>query len=52
MTVGHKRILYGSDSPTASTLPIEIDKIITLPKISNEQKQDILYNNVNNLINM
>ncbi len=51
-SVGHKRILYGSDSPTASTLPIEIDKIITLPKISNEQKQDILYNNVNNLISM
>ncbi|MFX1409826.1 MAG: amidohydrolase family protein [Promethearchaeota archaeon] len=50
-TVDHRRILYGSDSPTASTLPIEIDKILTLPKISREQKQDILYNNVNNLIN-
>lgn len=48
--VGHKRILYGSDSPTASTLPIEIDKILTLPKISDEMKQYILYNNVNDLI--
>ncbi len=48
--VGHERILFGSDSPTASTLPIEIDKILTLPKISEEMKQDILYNNVNNLL--
>ena len=28
-TVGHKRILFGSDSPTASSLPLEIDKILT-----------------------
>jgi predicted TIM-barrel fold metal-dependent hydrolase len=44
-SVGHKRILYGSDSPTASTLPIELEKILTLPKVSHEIKQDILYNN-------
>ncbi len=49
-TIGHEKILFGSDSPTASTLPIEIDKIITLPRISKEVKQDILYNNVNNLL--
>ena len=51
-TVGHERILFGSDSPTASTLPIEIDKILTLPKISKEVKQDILYNNVMKLLKL
>ncbi len=50
-TVGHKKVLFGSDSPTASTLPIEIDKILTLPRISKEIKQDILYNNVSRLLN-
>jgi len=50
-TIGHKKILFGSDSPTASTLPIEIEKILTLPRISNEVKQDILYNNVSRLLN-
>ena len=49
-TIGHKRLLFGSDSPTTSTLPIEIEKIITLPRISNEVKQDIFYNNVSNLL--
>ncbi|MHA1913598.1 MAG: amidohydrolase family protein [Promethearchaeota archaeon] len=49
-TIGHQRILFGSDSPTASTLPLEIDKILTLPRTSNEIKQDILYNNVNRLM--
>ncbi|MHA2037586.1 MAG: amidohydrolase family protein [Promethearchaeota archaeon] len=49
-TIGHERILFGSDSPTASTLPIEIEKILTLPRISKEVKQDILYNNVNRLL--
>jgi len=49
-TIGHNKILFGSDSPTASTLPIEIDKILTLPRISREIKQDIFYNNVNNLL--
>jgi len=49
-TIGHEKILFGSDSPTASTLPIEIDKILTLPRVSNEIKQDILYNNVNKLL--
>ena len=51
-TIGHEKILFGSDSPTASTLPIEIEKILSLPRISNEEKQDILYNNVNNLLEM
>ncbi|MFW9785488.1 MAG: amidohydrolase family protein [Candidatus Heimdallarchaeota archaeon] len=49
-TLGHEKILFGSDSPTASTLPIEIDKILSLPRIPNEIKQDILYNNVNKLL--
>ncbi len=48
--VGHKRVLFGSDSPTTSTLPIEIEKILSLPRISNEDKQDILYNNTSNLL--
>ena len=51
-TIGHNKILFGSDSPTASTLPIEIEKILSLPRISHEVKQDILYNNVNNLLEM
>ena len=50
-TIGHKKILFGSDSPTASSLPLEIDKILTLPRTSKEIKQDILYNNVSNLLN-
>lgn len=50
--VGYKKILYGSDAPTASTLPVEIDKIITLPRISKEIKQDILYNNVKDLLKL
>lgn len=49
-TVGHKKILFGSDAPTASTLPIEIDKILTLPRITREIKQDILYNNILKLL--
>ncbi|MFX1457206.1 MAG: amidohydrolase family protein [Promethearchaeota archaeon] len=49
-TIGHKRILFGSDSPTASPLPLEIEKILTLPRISKEVKQDILYNNVTDLL--
>ena len=47
--VGHKRILFGSDSPVVSPVQLEIDKILTLP-ISNEEKEHILYNNVNNLL--
>ncbi|MHA1688604.1 MAG: amidohydrolase family protein [Promethearchaeota archaeon] len=50
-TVGHERILFGSDSPTASHLPIEIQKITTLPKISEDIKKDILYYNVLRLLN-
>ncbi|MHA1805832.1 MAG: amidohydrolase family protein [Promethearchaeota archaeon] len=50
-TAGHERILFGSDSPTASHLPIEIQKITTLPKISEDIKKDILYYNVLRLLN-
>ena len=48
-TVGHKRVIFGSDSPVASPIQIEIDKILTLP-ISDEEKQDIFYNNINKLL--
>ncbi len=51
-TLGHKRLVFGSDSPTTSTLQIEIEKIISLPRISNEIKQDIFYNNVSNLLKL
>jgi predicted TIM-barrel fold metal-dependent hydrolase len=49
-TIGHEKILFGSDSPTASPLQLEIDKILSLPKLSDEIKQDIFYNNVRNLL--
>jgi predicted TIM-barrel fold metal-dependent hydrolase len=48
-TVGHKRLLFGSDAPVTNPLKLEIDKILCLP-ITNDQKQDIFYNNTNNLI--
>jgi len=47
--VGSKRILFRSDSPVVSPIQLEIHKILTLP-ISNKAKQDILYNNVNKLL--
>ncbi len=48
-TVGHQRLLFGSDAPVTNPLKLEIDKILSLP-ISNDQKQDIFYNNINSLI--
>lgn len=45
-TVGHKRLLFGSDAPVTNPMQLEIDKILCLP-ISNDQKQDIFYNNIN-----
>ncbi|MHA2288386.1 MAG: amidohydrolase family protein, partial [Promethearchaeota archaeon] len=48
-TIGHKRLLFGSDAPVTNPLQLEIDKILCLP-ITNDQKQDILYNNVNSII--
>jgi len=48
-TVDHKRLLFGSDAPVTNPLQLEIDKILCLP-ISNDQKQDIFYNNTNNLV--
>ncbi|MBY9014847.1 MAG: amidohydrolase family protein [Candidatus Lokiarchaeota archaeon] len=48
-TVGHKRLLFGSDAPVTNPIKLEIDKIICLP-IKSDQKQDIFYNNTNNLI--
>ena len=47
--IGHKRVLFGSDAPVVSPLQLEIDKILTLP-ISDIEKQDVLYNNVNKLL--
>ena len=48
-TVGHKRLLFGSDAPVTNPMQLEIDKIICLP-ITSDQKQDIFYNNTNNFI--
>ena len=48
-SVGHKRLLFGSDAPVTNPLQLEIEKIICLP-ITSDQKQDIFYNNTNNLI--
>ncbi|MFX1257280.1 MAG: amidohydrolase family protein [Promethearchaeota archaeon] len=48
-SLGNKRILFGSDSPVVSPIQLEIEKILTLP-IPNEEKQNILYNNVNNFL--
>lgn len=48
--LGHERILFGSDSPAASALPVEIHNIISIPRISDEIKQDIFYNNINRLL--
>ncbi len=50
-TVGHNRLLFGSDAPVTNPMKLEIDKILCLP-IANDQKQDIFYNNINNLIGM
>ena len=47
--IGYKRVLFGSDAPVVSPLQLEIDKILTLP-ITGEEKQDVLYNNVNKLL--
>lgn len=49
--VGHTRLLFGSDAPVTNPLKLEIDKILCLP-ITNDQKQDIFYNNINKLIGM
>jgi predicted TIM-barrel fold metal-dependent hydrolase len=50
-TVGHKRLLFGSDAPVTNPIQLEIDKIIYLP-ITNDQKQDIFYNNTNSIISI
>jgi hypothetical protein len=48
-TIGHERILFGSDAPITNPVEIEITKITCLP-ISEEQKQDIFYNNTDSLL--
>jgi predicted TIM-barrel fold metal-dependent hydrolase len=48
--IGHHRIIFGSDAPTTNPLSLEIEKILCLP-ISNDQKQDILYNNIDDIMN-
>ncbi|MFX0011523.1 MAG: amidohydrolase family protein [Candidatus Hermodarchaeota archaeon] len=50
-TVGHRRLLFGSDAPVTNPIQLEIDKILCLP-IPSEQKQDIFYNNTNSIISM
>ena len=48
-TVGHKRLLFGSDAPVTNPMKLEIDKILCLP-ITKDQKQEIFYSNIANLI--
>ena len=48
--IGHHRVIFGSDAPTTNPLSLEIEKILCLP-ISNDQKQEILYNNIDNIMN-
>ncbi|MFX1448152.1 MAG: amidohydrolase family protein [Promethearchaeota archaeon] len=50
-TIGHKRLLFGSDAPVTNPLQLEIDKILCLP-IIDDQKQDIFYNNTNSMLSM
>jgi len=45
-------MLFGSDSSTALPLSIKINRILTLPRTLEEMKQDILYNNVNKILNI
>ena len=47
--IGHERVLFGTDSPITNPAQIEIDKISCLP-ISEEQKEDIFYNNTASLL--
>ena len=47
--IGHKRIIFGSDAPITNPVQIEIDKILCLP-ITDEQKEDIFYNNTASLL--
>ncbi|MBY8980654.1 MAG: amidohydrolase family protein [Candidatus Lokiarchaeota archaeon] len=48
-TIGHKRLLFGSDAPVTNPIQLEIEKIMCLP-IKSDQKQDIFYYNTNNLL--
>ena len=48
-TIGHRRLLFGSDAPVTNPIKLEIDKILCLP-ITDDQKQDIFFNNVNDIV--
>jgi predicted TIM-barrel fold metal-dependent hydrolase len=50
-TIGHNRLLFGSDAPVTNPMKLEIDKILCLP-ITMDQKQDIFYNNTNSIFSM
>jgi len=50
-TIGHERIIFGSDAPVTNPISLEINKITCLP-ISNDIKQDIFYNNAEKLFNV
>jgi predicted TIM-barrel fold metal-dependent hydrolase len=49
-TIGHDRILFGSDAPVTNPLELEIEKITCLP-LDDKIKQDILFNNAARLFN-
>jgi predicted TIM-barrel fold metal-dependent hydrolase len=49
MSMGSERVIFGSDSPTATTPDIEINKF----KILNLKKpilENVFYNNITNLL--
>lgn len=47
--MGDHRVIFGSDSPSATTPDIEISKIKML-NLSKETMENVFYNNINNLI--
>ena len=47
--MGSERVLFGSDSPTATTPDIEINKIKIL-NLDKETQENVFYNNINKLV--
>jgi len=48
-TIGHKRLIFGSDAPVTNPISLEVDKIKCLP-INDDMKQDIFFNNVQEIL--
>ena len=47
--MGAHRVMYGSDSPSATNPDIEINKILMLD-LSKQTLENVFYNNISNLI--